>query len=250
MITVHRFPVIDRKEEIEQLKEEWQDYIDAAQEYSTALSQYEEAVEEDANGESREINFFLDRLSNYHEELKQEESLLDDEIEGSSLRGHGSYPFMDEEAAERFPEKYGVDPEEMLEEDPEDFYFAIADDFVNYDGVEWRVERKEIDTLKDMISLIEGCDATKAFKVPAENPELPEIDIEGKTIGLSVFNELYSAYREASEEKTLQVIFPYEEYLFDEYGESAMEELWGIDMEDAIINKIKKNRDDASTAQD
>lgn len=239
MVTVHRVPVIDSREEMVDLYEGWEDYLEAADEYTARLSQYQEAAAADMEDGSRDVEVFLDSLRDSYDELQLERSWIEKQLEDSSLRGHASYPHLDHKAVQMFRHEYGDAPAEMKNESPDDFYFLIANDFIEREGVEWRVEVKEVDDLDELRAVVESCKIAATKEYDAENPELPDTEVDGMTIGTDVFEPLLSAVEKTDEGVTYQSVAPYERHVFDEYDRSAVEELLGVEMNSDVLDRME-----------
>lgn len=249
MVTVHRALVADSAEEIAELKAEWEDYIEQARSYAFELERYEEAVKEDIEDGSRDVELHIDRLVDEYDELMLEQEWLDREIGDSSLRGHASYPRLEPDAVQEFKREYGRAPGEMMEEDPTDFYYAVATDFIEREGVEWVVESLEVNDLEDLAEAAATCQAAEVIKLPWENEALPDTVPEGSTLRPGIFDPLLEAHQEAGQETTYETVSDYERHVFDEYDRSVLNEVWGMEMNPEVLDQIEGSQE-FTTASD
>lgn len=237
MVTVHRVPAIDTRDEMRGLNEDWNDYIEAADDYAARLSQYQDAVAADEEG-SRDVEVFLDSLLESYDELQLERSWVEKRLEESSLRGHASYPHLDHGAVQMFRQEYGEAPAEMKYDSPDDFYFLIANDFIDREGVEWRVEIREVDTLDELRSMVESCKIAAKKEFAVDNDKLPDTGVDGLTVGTDIFEQVVTAVEKTNDKATYRAVAPHERHLVDEYGRSAVEELFGVEMGQEVLDQI------------
>lgn len=242
MVTVHRVPVVDEEDEIFDIAESWRDYIEVAEQHAAHLDQYEETVGH-VSESPYSIDQVMERLVDSYDDLQLERSWVDRQLEKSSLRGHASYPHLDFDAVQAFQQEYGVAPGEMKEERPRDFYFAVANDFIERDGVEWRVETGQVNELEDLVDMVESCRLTGVVGFSVDNPEMPDTIPEGATLRTEVFDELISAYAESGEEQTYRRVAPYEQHVFEEHDRSAVEEIWGVEVDQGVLEQIDAGKE-------
>lgn len=249
MVTVHRVPVVDSVDEIVQLKQGWQDYLSQADSYEAVLSSYRDAVEQDIESGSTGLQVFLDKLIESYDELEMERAWVNRQLEDSELRGHASYPQLGREAVQQFRKEYGVPPGRMLEEDPRDFYFAVANDFIDREDVEWRVEERQVKDLEELVRMVESCKASGAIELEVENEALPDTGIDGKAVETDVFREILEAHGKAGEQATYDAVAPFERHLYDSYDRSVLNEIWGMEMNQEVLDQIEQENE-FSTAAD
>lgn len=235
MPTLHLVPLIDDEEELARLSDEWEDYIEQSLDYSAALQQYERA----ARNRQNDLDIYIDRLVDEYDELLLQKGWVEQKLEESSLRGHTSYPYLDEKAVETFKQELGVDPGGFKAESPEDYVFAVSQRFINRDGFEWDVRKKEVSNLEDLNTLVADSRSVETLKFDDPGGEIPDTGYEGVKVNEEGFDRLLKAYRNSSSRATLQAIVPHERYAVEEHDSSVLEELLGVEVNPDLLEEIE-----------
>lgn len=240
MVTVHRVPVIDDKEEFQKFRELEDVYTEVVTEYADSLFFYKDMIE-DGEPDSRTVEYAVDRLGESYEELRAEERDLDRFLEESSIRGHISQPHLDQDTFESLERDYNVDIQGLMQEDPETFYFNFAMNYVEEDYTEWNVETQEVTNLKQLISLSKECLVHEGFSFDIENELLPETSPPSVAINPNALENIAEIHEKASDRRLYEHISSLEPHVYREHDVSVMEELWGMDMNAGIIDQIENN---------
>lgn len=165
--------------------------------------------------------------------------MIDDRIKSSSIRGHASYPHLNFEAVQDFRREYGVAPGKMKEEDAQDFFYLVANDFIEHDGVEWRIETEQVEDLDELMAMLQLCRNSGGRKIETDHSMLPDTDPDGTVLHPETFDRLVAAYEKAGEEATYMAVAPYERIVHDDHGISAVEEIWGLEVDEDLLESIE-----------